>query len=422
MPKDRSERKTYRKSPGRQYNYETDPLRSRTGHSQSGRAENGHSGTTGRISTQIRPDLRRTRQLLRQSILASKAHPPTGDEEHVEQQEDEQPFQHPSEHDQEIRKHYPTRSRLPQQHVPSTRELMEAHQQEEEDQWGELEDVDPDLGYEDPLDVGLGYTEDIPPRSSMFAPKTQNGQYVPTRVPRRSIRPLEPEEYDDDEYEDEYEDDDERPSARRGAGKRKVSRRGLLVGLGLVAVGGTGVAAYELAPKIPQAVNTVGTNIEHQLQEAFNKGLQQGADNVRKEFVTALESLEGFSLQGAMDAAKLTRVAYDTFVSPIIKFGAVLTGDFLSGMLRAVQTARGLLAQSFQDNPTLIAVQKVLQSWVDQVNNMPKQLDAITNADLDGAQAYLRALQRKLDEEKAKLNNTNQKATPTAKPTPTPKQ
>src|SRR5947209_6287353 len=367
MPKDRSERKTYRKSPGRQYNYETDPLRSRTGHSQSGRAENGYSGTTGRISTQIRPDLRRTRQLLRQSILASKAHPATSDEEHVEQQEDEQPFQHPPQHEQEIRKHHPTRSRLPQQHLPSTRELMEAGQQEDENHWSELEDIDPDLGYEDPLDVRLGYTEGIPPRSSVLAPMTQNGQYVPTRVPRRSVRPVESEEYDDDEYEDEYEDDDDRASAHRGAGKRNMSRRGLLVGLGLVAVGGTGVAAYELAPKIPQAVSNVGTNIEHQLQDAFNKGLQQGADNVRKEFVTALESLEGFSLQGAMDAAKLTRVAYDTFVSPIIKFGAVLTGDFLSSMLRAVQTARGLLAQSFQDNPTLIAVQKVLQSWVDQV-------------------------------------------------------
>jgi hypothetical protein len=297
---------------------------------------------------------------------------------------------------------------------------MAARQREEEDQWRELEDIDPDLGYEDAMDIGLSYTEGIPPRSSALAPMTQNGQYTPTRGPRRSVRPVEPEEYDDDDYEDDdYEDDDDRPSARRG--RRKVSRRGLLVGLGLVAVGGTGVAAYELAPKIPQAVNTVGTNIEHQLQDAFNKGLQQGADNVRKEFVTALENLEGFSLQGAMDAAKLTRVAYDTFVSPIITFGATLTGDFLTTMLRAVQTARGLLAQSFQDNPTLIAIQKVLQSWVDQVSNMPKQLDAITNADLDGAQAYLRALQRKLDEEKAKLNNTNQKATPTVKPTPTPK-
>src|SRR5437764_1269720 len=141
MPKDRSERKTYRKSPGRQYNYETDPLRSRTGHSQTGRAENGRSGTTGRISTQIRPDPRRTRQLLRQSILASKAHPATSGEEHVEQPEDEQSFEHPPQHDQETSKRHPTRNRLPQQHVRSTRELMEARQKEDEDQWQDLEDI-----------------------------------------------------------------------------------------------------------------------------------------------------------------------------------------------------------------------------------------------------------------------------------------
>src|SRR5256714_14578205 len=124
MPKDRSERKTYRKSPGRQYNYENDPLRSRTGHSQNGRVDNGHSGTTGRISTQVRPDLRRTRQLLRQSILAGKAHPATSDEEHVEQQEHEQTFQRPPQNDQEMSKRLPTRDRLPQQHIPSTQELM----------------------------------------------------------------------------------------------------------------------------------------------------------------------------------------------------------------------------------------------------------------------------------------------------------
>jgi hypothetical protein len=295
---------------------------------------------------------------------------------------------------------------------------MEAQEQEDEVQWRELEDIDPDIGYEDPLDVRFTYTEGLPPGSSASVPMMHNAERIPTHIPRRSMRPIEPEDDDDGyDYEDDYEDDDDLPSAPRRRGKRNVSRRGLLVGLGLVAVGGTGLAAYELAPKVPQAVSNVGTNIEHQLQDAFNKGLQQGADNVRREFVTALESLEGFSLQGALDAAKLTRVAYDTFVSPLVKFGAQVTGDFLTGMLRAVQTARGLLAQSFQDNPTLIAIQKVLQSWVDQVSNMPKQLDAITNADLDGAQAYLRALQRKLDEEKAKLNSSPQ-APPTAKPTP----
>src|SRR5205807_1221039 len=129
---------------------------------------NGHSGTIGRISTQIRPDLRRTRQLLRQSILAGKAHPATSDEEHVEQQEHEQTFQRPPQNDQEMSKRHPTRDRLPQQHIPSTQELMAAREKEDEDQWRELEDIDPDIGYEDPLDVRLSYTEGLPPRSSML--------------------------------------------------------------------------------------------------------------------------------------------------------------------------------------------------------------------------------------------------------------
>jgi hypothetical protein len=47
---------------------------------------------------------------------------------------------------------------------------------------------------------------------------------------------------------------------------------------------------------------------------------------------------------------------------------------------------------------------------------MPKQLDAITQTDLDGAQGYLRALQTKLDEERAKLNNPS--STTNTQPTP----
>jgi hypothetical protein len=233
------------------------------------------------------------------------------------------------------------------------------------------------------------------------------------------MRPVEPPEYDDDgyEYEDEYEDEEERPRRRRA--KRKVSRRGLLAGLGVVAVGGVGVAAYELVPKIPQALNNAGANIEHQLQDAFNKGVAQGADAVRREFVTSLENLEGVSLDGAINAAVLTRVAYDTFVSPIIKFSANIAGDFLSTMLQALRTARGLLGQGGQDNSTLASIQKVLETWVAQVSNMPKQLDAITDADLDGAQSYLHKLKITVEAEKAKLNNSPQ-ATPTAQPKGTP--
>jgi hypothetical protein len=47
-------------------------------------------------------------------------------------------------------------------------------------------------------------------------------------------------------------------------------------------------------------------------------------------------------------------------------------------MLSALKTGRGWLAGIYQDNATLAAIQHVLESWVDQVSKLPKQLDAIT--------------------------------------------
>ncbi|HWS84006.1 MAG TPA: hypothetical protein VN207_07075, partial [Ktedonobacteraceae bacterium] len=62
MSKEPLERRSYRKSPGRQYGYDYDPLRS-----QSGLTASKPDG----LLVQ-RPDPRRTRQFLRQSIIASK--------------------------------------------------------------------------------------------------------------------------------------------------------------------------------------------------------------------------------------------------------------------------------------------------------------------------------------------------------------
>src|ERR1019366_6245557 len=120
---------------------------------------------------------------------------------------------------------------------------------------------------------------------------------------------------------------------------------------------GAGAVVYEMAPKLPQVVGNAAQNVEQQVQDAFQKGLTQGANDVRKEFISSLESMEGFTLDSAIGAAKLTRVAYDVFVSPIIQFGSALTGDFLTGMLRAIKTARGWLAQVYMDNSSMIAIQ-----------------------------------------------------------------
>jgi hypothetical protein len=426
MSKDHSERRTYRRSPGRQYGYEYDPLRNRSEQSQSGKIDNDglrEPGTTrgetasksGSLSAQ-RPDLRRTRQLLRQNIIATKARLVEEEEggEQEEFQDSEQPLEHIPEYNEEedttlYHKRYPTRSgRLVQRPTPERQPI-----ETQEDTWEDAGDVDPDLGYEevDPLDARMGYIEGRPRYAPNRPVQTRQGR------PTHSIRPIEPEDdYYDDEYDkDYYEEEVRRPPAQRKDKKRKMSRRGLLIGATVVAIGGAGAAIYEMAPKLPQVVGNAAQNVEQQVQDAFQQGVAKGANDARQEFITALESLEGFTLNAAIAAAKLTRVAYDVFVSPIVQFGSTVGSNFLTVMLNALKTARGLLAQVYMDNSTMIAIQKVLEAWVSKVGSMPKQLNAIADTDLDGAQSYLTALQTKIAQEKAKLNNPQ--ATPTPQPT-----
>src|SRR2546423_14364323 len=89
MTKDHFERRAYRKSPGRQYGYDYDPLRNqkRSGNRQRGRLDDSlagdrsstHGGTSSRSSSRPalqlahRPDAPKTRKLFRQNILASKS-------------------------------------------------------------------------------------------------------------------------------------------------------------------------------------------------------------------------------------------------------------------------------------------------------------------------------------------------------------
>ncbi|MBE3558708.1 MAG: hypothetical protein IMW89_05700 [Ktedonobacteraceae bacterium] len=423
MSSDPLERRGYRRSPGRQYGYDYDPLRSYSERSQSGQL----NGTAPGKSGALRPDPRRTRQLLRQQILASKTRPAEESDSTPYEEEQLQEVGERSRYlltepaEEPFGSTYLRRRAAQDRYTPSTRELMAGGIAREEEAWENVEENVEEDGdaYVDPLDASPDYADYAEDLEENFVERPTS---VRTRrfAPVRSRRPLRELDYPQEEQ-DYYEEEEEEPPAsrpRRRRRKHKLSRRGMLIGLGAAAVAGTGIAAYQLGPKIPQAVNSVGTNIEKQLQDAFNQGVAQGANAVRKEFITTLNSLEGFSLEGAMTAARLTRVAYDVFVSPIVKFGSALTGDFLKGMLSAFKTARGWLAGAYQDNATLQAIQKVLESWVDQINTMPKQLDAITQTDLDGAQAYLRALQRKLEEEKAKLNNPQ--ATPAVQPTTPP--
>lgn len=509
MSKDPLERRSYRKSPGRQYGYDYDPLRSQSG------------PTASRPDALLvqRPDPRRTRQFLRQSIIASKrstsedtepvihrepdttisrtssaisaAHPKrtrrirytTQDfaynqqEEEISTKRSHNRAAHPkttrrirhttqdlsySEDDGRVPEKqlrtqlttYPkltrkirytvqdipnnqqeeknskaqfsprisSRSgRLSESHSPVTRNLRHGDDEKMYENWENPIDENSEVEtFKEKEPLYRDYGEDYAERNPVYHRQRDISARPPVR--QRSIGLPERDMQSSDGYDPDhiYEEGEELPAGLHVVKKRKTSRRGLLVGAGLgagiLALGGI-VATSELTTKsAPQSDHT-----SHAIQEAFNRGVTQGSDEVRRELVSALDTLEGFTLQGAIDAAKLTRVSYDVFISPIVQFGSQLTKDFLSAMLSALKTARGWLAGIYQDNVTLAAIQHVLESWVDQVSKLPKQLDAITQTDLDGAQAYLIALQRKIADEKSKLDNVHSTPTiPASKSTPQP--
>ncbi len=427
MNDDRSEKRIYRRSPGRQYGYDYDPLRSQpsTGNDStpSGRLSGtsaprsepltgrdtgilGGRQTTGPLSP--RPDPRRTRQLLRQQILATKSK--TGTAEDTGQIDPDINTDIEPEEEEEIsyaRPRETTRSfsRRPAYPVPPRRPMRVEEEEVEppipfDD---ELDLLDPDMLYDDevdPLDNRIGRPDSVRlpvvPRDHL--PETTG------RGSRRSISTSEDTDYEEEEA-------PAKPKKKKGL----LSRRKLIVGA--VVVGGGAVAAYELGPKIPQALQSAGTNIEHQLQDAFNRGVAAGGEAVRRELINGLDTLEGVSLEGAIGAAKLTRTAYDVFVSPIVTLASTIADDFLLALLNALITARKWLATINADNATLLALTNILQNWSDQAKNMPKKLQTITQTDLDGAQTYLHGLQQKIAAEQAKLNG---QTTPTPKPSTTP--
>jgi hypothetical protein len=371
--------KSYRKSPGRQYSAQfeavnelTDPPQRDTG-----------------LQIQ-RPDPRRTRQLTRRNILAGKSRatapePDFADEEELEPYVYNVPLS---------RQRPPSRTRRVQDQDQSAHVGRSTPPPDVED-WDDHDATE--LEYQNSFQE-YDDIEDVDP--------------LEERANRSLVRRPRPARVRDEDLEDEL------LAAELEEKRKKAGRRKFLLGAAVVT--GTAVAAYELVPKIPSALGTGANNLEKQLQTAFNNGVASGAEAARKDLINALDDLEGFSLEGAIEAAKLTRVAYDVFVSPLVTLAATVEADFLTITLNALIAGRKWLAQINEDSPTLAALQTVLQSWVNQANAMPKKVQTITETDLDGAQAYLRALQRKIQEEQAKLNG---QSTPTATPkvTSTPK-
>lgn len=157
MTKDRSERRAYRRSPGRQYWYDYDPL-----HNQNDNRP-GHIDHFDSSQPGSRPDPHRARQLLRQNILASKSRTTTNLPKRPE----------------ESRRYSsrPIRNPLPlQRYTPVLERYTDVNEDVAEEKWDEyeMEYLDPDLGYE----------EEDP-----FVRDTDNIPSVQLGIPRRISQP-----------------------------------------------------------------------------------------------------------------------------------------------------------------------------------------------------------------------------------------
>lgn len=176
----------------------------------------------------------------------------------------------------------------------------------------------------------------------------------------------------------------------KSGSRGKIARRALLAGVGV----GACVAGVELAPV---ALKKAGEFTQAQVQDAF----QAGVDNGRKAVLDELSQIEGLTIDGAIGAAELTRLAVKFIVLPLSRLVSTIEGGALDVLYNALQSAKENLAKINVHIGQLDGLEQMVAQWRDNVNQLPTTLDKYANADIDSAESYLKALQKKIAQEKA---------------------
>lgn len=192
--------------------------------------------------------------------------------------------------------------------------------------------------------------------------------------------------------------------------KGRFGRRALL------ATGTLGVCAGAVA-LTPLAAQQVEQYTQDQLNTYFHNGFEAG----RQALLGELGQVEGVSLEGAIQVAELTRLAVLYIVVPLSRLYATVTGDVLAILASGVLRARTILGALHITVSALDTVYNLLTTWQKNVTALPKKLGDYANADILSAEAYLKALQRKIvAESSTPLPTRSPTVTPTTTPTITP--
>jgi hypothetical protein len=181
------------------------------------------------------------------------------------------------------------------------------------------------------------------------------------------------------------------PAGKQKSGSGgKIARRALLAGVGV----GACVAGVELAPV---ALKKAGEFTQAQVQDAFSSGVDAG----RKAVLDELSQIEGLTIDGAIGAAELTRLAVKFIVLPLSRLISTVEGGALDVLYKALQSAQDNLAKANVHISQLDGIKQMVGEWRDNVSQLPTTLDKYANSDIDSAEGYLKALQKKIAQEKA---------------------
>ena len=173
----------------------------------------------------------------------------------------------------------------------------------------------------------------------------------------------------------------------------KVTRR-VLIGAASV---GVCAGAVKLAPL---AVEKAGYYTKQELDQALQNGIAQG----REELLAELRDLEGIGLDAAIAIAKITKFAVQYIVKPLADLNSTISGDIIgflaAGVSKALSFLRGIPGFPSDALSALQNVESLLSTWHKTVSQ--DVLGQYAVQDVTAAEAYLEALQKKINGQSSK--------------------
>lgn len=155
-----------------------------------------------------------------------------------------------------------------------------------------------------------------------------------------------------------------------------MGRRALL-GAALASVGAAaGAAGAVVTPNIPGLGQSA-------IQEAYNKGLQDGRQAILDEF-----KRRGANLGAAQTAAKTTHSATQIIALPVAALLARIVGDALDSLVSALNTAQQWVF-FLSDVADLIGkIKDLFAGWQSNLDTLAVSVDELTVVDIESAVVF----------------------------------